>query len=58
MKLNTNQLAFIALVKAGLWGGEVHLSCHGKLDYREIYKYACEQTVVGLVTLMKIRKKY
>ena len=41
--------AFFALVKAGLWEREVRLSSYGKIDFKELYRLASEQQVVGLV---------
>ena len=49
MKLNNNQLAFFALVKAGLWEQDVRLSLIDRIDFKEVYKLAEEQSVVGLV---------
>ena len=49
MKLNRNQRAFFALVKAGLWEQNVQLSQYGKIDFKEVYRLSQEQSVVGLV---------
>ncbi len=49
MKLNNNQQAFLALVRAGLWEKNVQLSQYEPIDYKEIYRLAQEQSVVGLV---------
>lgn len=49
MKLNTNQKAFFALVRAGLWEKSVSLSQLGLFDFDEVYILAEEQAVVGLV---------
>ena len=49
MKLNNNQKAFFALVKAGLWEKEVRLSPFGDIDFNIVYRLAEEQSVVGLV---------
>lgn len=49
MRLDNNQNAFIALVRAGLWEEEVHLSRYGELDFMKIFQIAEEQSVVGLV---------
>jgi hypothetical protein len=49
MRLDNNQEAFFALLKAGLWDTEVELAPYGELDYSEIYRLAEEQSVVGLV---------
>lgn len=50
MKLDSNQQAFFALVRAGLWETEVRLSQFEKIDFNEVYRLAEEQSVVGLVT--------
>ena len=50
MKLDNNQQAFFALVKAGLWNREVALSPYGPIDCSVIYNMAEEQSVVGLIT--------
>lgn len=47
--LSRNQEAFLALVRAGLWEKEVQLAPFDPFDYKEIYRLAQEQTVVGLV---------
>ncbi len=39
----------MALVEAGLWEKEVRLLQYGDVDFKEIYKLAQEQAVVGLV---------
>lgn len=44
-----NKEAFLALVRAGLWEKEVKLVSYGPLDFKEIYRLAQEQSVVGLV---------
>ncbi|UKK54790.1 nucleotidyltransferase family protein [Prevotella sp. E2-28] len=49
-KLNDNQLAFFALVKAGLWQRDIWLSPFCNIDYEEVMCIAEEQAVVGLVT--------
>ena len=49
MKLDNNQKAFFALVKAGLWEKEVRLASFKTIDFNEIYRLAEEQAVVGLV---------
>ena len=48
MQLN-NQEAFVALVRAGLWEKDVQIACYEPFDFKEIYKLAQEQAVVGLV---------
>ena len=50
MKLNNNQQAFFALVKAGLWEQEVRLSEFGEIDFSEVMRLAENQSVIGLVT--------
>ena len=45
-----NNVAFLSLVRAGLWEKEVRLLPFGKIDYNEIMRLAEEQSVVGLVT--------
>lgn len=49
MKCESNIYAFIALLRAGLWGTQVRLLPLGNLDYQEVYRLAQEQSVVGLV---------
>ena len=49
--MNTNnQVAFLALVRAGLWEKDVELLKYGTTDFEEIMRLAEEQSVVGLVT--------
>ena len=48
-KRNTNQKAFYALLRAGLWEQDVRLSQFGEVDYDLVYQQAVEQSVVGLV---------
>ena len=50
MRLDNNQFAFFAMVKAGLWEQEARLSQYGELDFSKIYQLAEEQAVVGLVS--------
>lgn len=47
--LSNNQQAFLELVRAGLWEKEAQLSPFYPIDFKEIYRLAQEQTVVGLV---------
>lgn len=47
--IDCNRNAFLALVRAGLWGKKVNLLTFDKVDFDEIYRYAQEQSVVGLV---------
>lgn len=49
MRLDDNQQAFFALLRAGLWEQDVCLGQFGNIDYSVIYKLAEEQSVVGLV---------
>lgn len=44
-----NRDALLALVKSGLWERGVNLSCFNTIDYKEVYRLAEEQSVVGLV---------
>ena len=44
-----NQEAFFALVRAGLWEKDVQLAGFELFDFKEIYKLAQEQAVVGLI---------
>lgn len=46
---DTNHRAFLELVRAGLWEKNARLSIYGNVDYSEIYRFAVEQSVVGLV---------
>lgn len=41
---------FFALVRAGLWGQDVHLSAFDEIDYEKILDLAEEQSLVGLIT--------
>ena len=50
MDFNSNQQAFFALVRAGLWEQEVRLAQFEKIDYSAIYRLAEEQSIIGLVT--------
>jgi hypothetical protein len=49
-QINNHIYAFLALVEAGLWEKDVRLEQYGKIDFEEIYRFASEQSVVGLVT--------
>lgn len=49
MKLNSNQQAFIALVRAGLWNKKVRLFLSDSIDFKEVLRIAEEQSVVGLI---------
>ena len=46
---DSNTLAFISLVKAGLWKKEARLSCYAPIDFTQVFRIAKEQTVLGLV---------
>lgn len=41
--------AFLELVRAGLWEQDVQLASYGQIDFNEVYRFAKEQSVVGLV---------
>ena len=47
--MDNNTRAFLALVKAGLWEKDASLLPYGDIDYKEVYRLAQEQAVVGLV---------
>lgn len=49
MRLDNNQQAFLALVKAGLWEQEVRLLSLDKVDYGKVMHLSEEQSVIGLV---------
>lgn len=49
MKLDNNQQAFLALVRAGLWEKDVLLALYEPFDIKEVYRLAQEQAVAGLV---------
>lgn len=51
MKASSNQKAFFALVRAGLWEQDVRLASFGEIDFSEIYRIAEEQSVIGLVAV-------
>ena len=44
-----NTIAFFSLVKAGLWEKYVNLPDYNSIDFKEVYRLASEQAVVGLV---------
>lgn len=48
--LDNNTEVFFALMRAGLWEKEAHLSHYNTIDYSAIMQMAEEQSVVGLVT--------
>lgn len=43
------QKAFWALVRAGLWEKDVQLASFGDINFKEIYRLAIDQSIVGLV---------
>ena len=49
MVIDTNQKAFFALLRAGLWGKEVRLFPLDSFGLSEVYNLASEQAVLGLV---------
>lgn len=49
MRLSNNQQAFLALVRDGLWEQEVSLLPFDGIDFKEIFRLAEEQSVIGLV---------
>jgi len=47
---NNNVIAFLALVRAGLWSdGNQEIRIDGNTDWNEVYQLAQEQSVLGLV---------
>ena len=51
MALDKNTQTFLELVRAGLWEKEAWIEQYGKVEFEEIYRFAGEQSVVGLVTV-------
>lgn len=49
MSVDINQKTFFELLRAGLWEKDVLLSLYGSIDFKEIYRLAQEQSVVGLI---------
>lgn len=49
MRLDNNQKAFLALLRAGLWEEDVRLSSLDDVDYTVVSHLAEEQSVVGLL---------
>ena len=47
--MDKNTIAFLALVRAGLWDQKVQLSAFEIISIKEIYRLAIEQSVVGLL---------
>lgn len=48
-KLEKNNNAFFALLRAGLWEKEVHLTPYGEIDIGTVLQLAEKQSVVGLI---------
>ena len=44
-----NTLAFISLLKAGLWEKDIRFLHFDKIDFKDVYRLAEEQSVVGLI---------
>ncbi len=64
MRLNNNQQAFLALVRAGLWEKDVQIAPFGTIAFSMVQRIAEEQSVIGLVAAglehivdMKVPKK-
>lgn len=49
MKLESNQLAFLELLRAGLWETKASLMQYKKVSYSEVLRLSEEQAVVGLI---------
>lgn len=49
MMLDNNILAFVELLRSGLWETDVNLSLIDKIDYDEILHIAEQQAVIGLI---------
>lgn len=49
MILDNNWLAFLALLRAGLWETAVQLESYGVVDFSDVYGISEAQSVVGLV---------
>lgn len=47
--MNTNQVVFFSLLRAGLWEQPVHIPDSVDVDFNMVYELADEQSVVGLV---------
>lgn len=50
MKLESNQLAFLELLRAGLWETKASLMRYYEVNYAEVLRLSEEQAVVGLIT--------
>ena len=50
MKYSNNQRVFLELLRAGLWGNEnPDIRIDGATDWQEVYRFATEQSTLGLV---------
>ena len=50
MKYSNNQLVFLELLRDGLWGNEnPDIRIDGATDWQEVYRFATEQSTLGLV---------
>lgn len=50
MNYSNNQLVFFELLRAGLWGNEnPDIRIDGATDWQEVYRFATEQSTLGLV---------
>lgn len=49
MRLDNNQQAFFALMRAGLWEKDVCFLAYEDIEWQEVYRLATEQSVLGLV---------
>lgn len=49
MKNNNTKEAFFALLRAGLWEQSCKLASYEPIDFKDVYKIAEEQSVVGLI---------
>ena len=47
--MDNNTRAFFALLRAGLWEQDVRLSDYAPFDYKEVYRIAEEQSVIGII---------
>lgn len=50
MNYSNNQLVFLELLRAGLWGNEnPDIRIDGATDWQEVYRFATEQSALGLI---------
>lgn len=49
MVLDVNHLAFLELLKSGLWKKEARLSVYNDMSFEKVFQIATEQSVMGLV---------